>query len=276
MLCILNGLGIATERGFPLLAKQRFSTWYKNYDKVSREQKVVLFIDTFTEFHTPEVGIAATKVLTALGYEVIVFSQECCGRPLISKGLLSQAKKRAEKLVKGLAPFAQQKTSIIGLEPSCILTIKDDFQGLLGVEHSTLKAISQVTLTLDEFLASHIKNGFLPLVFNQKNQNILVHGHCHQKALIGTEPTLATLRALPDAVVAEIPSGCCGVAGSFGYEREHYDLSMKIGELRLLPAIRKSSTNTLIVANGFSCRHQISHGTKRHSLHLAEVIAQAL
>ena len=273
---ILNRLGVAAKRQLPLLAKQRFSTWYKKHGKKSKGKKVVLFSDTFTEFHAPEIGIATIKILTCLGYEVIVFSQECCGRPLISKGLLPQAKKRAEKLVQKLVPFALQQIPIIGLEPSCILTIKDDFHGLLGVEHSSLQAVSQVAITLDEFLASHIKNGSLPLVFNQKKQNFLVHGHCHQKALIGTGPTLAALRAIPEAVVTEIPSGCCGMAGSFGYEEEHYDLSMKIGELRLLPAVRQSALDTLIVANGFSCRHQIAHGTKRSSLHLAEAIAQAL
>lgn len=270
---ILNRLGVSAKRQLPLLAKQRFSAWYKKYGSKSRGKEVVLFSDTFTEFHTPEIGMATIKILTSLGYEVIVISQECCGRPLISKGLLLQAKKRAEKLVQKLAHFAHQKIPIIGLEPSCILTIKDDFHGLLGANHASLKMVSQAALTLDEFLASHIKNGSLPLVFNQKKQKFLVHGHCHQKALVGTEPTLATLRAIPGAEVSEISSGCCGMAGSFGYEEEHYDLSIKIGELRLFPAVRESSLDTLIVANGFSCRHQITHGTQRSSLHLAEAIA---
>ena len=260
-------MGIASERTLPPLSKERFSRWYRRQDAMKSDKKVVLFSDTFTEFHSPEIGQAAVRVLNALGYEVIVFAKECCGRPLISKGMLKQAQKKAANLVKGLAPFIKQNIPIIGLEPSCLLTMRDDFQGLL--QDSSL---THAALTFDEFIASHVKDGVLPLSLNPPEQKILVHGHCHQKALVGMEPTLAVLRAIPRASVKEIPSGCCGMAGAFGYEAEHYEISMKIGELHLLPAIRKSDAATLIVANGFSCRHQIAHGTNRIPMHLAEVL----
>lgn len=277
---ILAWLGIASQRELPQLAVERFSVWFKKNAIHLDRKKAVLFNDTYTEFLHPKIGIAAYKVLSALGYDVILVSGKCCGRPLISKGLLRQAKDKARRLVTELAPFAQMKYPIIGLEPSCLFAIKDDFKGLIGSADARLSTelatVIGVCTTFDEFLCSHIENNKLPLTLNAAKTKVLVHGHCHQKALIGINATMTALKAVPAFDVQEIASGCCGLAGSFGYEKEHYDISMKIGNLHLLPAVREASPNTLIVANGTSCRSQILHGTERHSLHLAEAIANHL
>lgn len=268
-------LGIAPQRSLPKLAKERFSTWYAKHEMLKSDKQVVLLNDTFTEFHHPEVGQAAVKILEALGYAVIVPKWECCGRPAFSKGFLPQAKQQAMTLVNMLKTYADQNIAIIGLEPSCLLTIKDDYSSLVDKSH--VESIVQASITIDEFLNSHLVNGiFDHLHLEPINHPIKLHGHCHQKALVGTKATLNVLRAIPGANVIEIDSGCCGLAGSFGYEVEHYDISMKIGELKLFPSIRQSSEATLIVADGFSCRSQIEHGTSRRAYHLVEILAKQL
>lgn len=278
----LNLFGITKQRDLPLLAQKRFSVWYEQnkVDPLKSDQskkQVVLYNDTYTEFNSPEIGKSALKVLTALGYEVIVPKWHCCGRPAISKGFLPEAQKMAELVVSSLLPYAQKGLQIIGLEPSCLFAIKDDYMGLLGKsKREDAAIISAACISLDDFLFSHLSAGKLPLQFKEEAYAILLHGHCHQKALVGMKNTVAVLKAIPGFQVAEIDSGCCGLAGSFGYEKEHYAISMKIGELRLFPAIRKSLPTAVIVANGISCRSQIQHGTARPSKHLAEVIAEAL
>lgn len=273
---LLSYIGIAPERQLPPLARERFSSWFAKHIPLKTGKPVILYNDTFTEFHHPEVGQAAVKVLEALGYVVTLLPWTCCGRPALSKGFLEEAKNMAEELIRKLQPHAAAGTPIIGLEPSCLLTIKDDFAALVGKKgdlHNVIKAC----ITFDEFLNNHLKEGLFPsLAFKQQDRSVLLHGHCHQKALVGTRPTLNVLRAIPGLKVCEIDSGCCGLAGSFGYEKEHYGLSMKIGELRLFPAIRGSDEETWIVADGFSCRSQITHGTQRVALHLAEVMARSL
>lgn len=274
---LLRLLGITSKRTLPTLAKDRFSSWFARHRQEKHSQKqVVLLNDTFTEFNAPEIGQAAVKVLEALGYEVIVPAWQCCGRPALSKGLLEYAKKQSQSLVEALLPYAQKGLPILGLEPSCLLTLKDDTHGLLGYDHHAAAAVSNACVTFAEFLYTHIKEGTLPLPFKKQTGSVNVHGHCHQKALVGMKPTMEVLRAIPGLQVTEIDSGCCGMAGSFGYEKEHYSLSMKIAELRLLPAIRKAAKETLVVADGFSCRSQIEHGSGRRALHLAEAIAQFL
>jgi FAD/FMN-containing dehydrogenase/Fe-S oxidoreductase len=264
---VLEWVGIAKERNLPRLSKQRFSAWFKNYkQKINGEKKqVVLFNDTYNEFNEPHIGMSAVKVLNHLGFEVIVPSFTCCGKPMISKGLLKEAKSLASKLLDQLAPFAEANIPIIGLEPSFLFAIKDDFQGLLGSE---IKKITSHLTTFDEFMALHLpKSESLP-------KTVLVHGHCHQKASIGTKPTLEALKKFKSLDVKEIDSGCCGMAGSFGYEKEHYALSMKIGGLKLFPAVLAAGDDTVIVANGTSCRSQILQGTKRHAKHLAEALCE--
>lgn len=267
---ILKLMGLS-DRPLPPLAQQRFSEWVHSHNPSPApspgQKQVVLFNDTYTEFLEPQIGIAAVQVLERLGYSVIVPPLHCCGRPMISKGFLRHAKEQASALLKTLMPYVQKGIPIVGLEPSCILTLVDDFTGLLGPKADSL---AKACVTFDAFVAAH-----MPLPLKPYPHKILVHGHCHQKALVGMQPTLALLRAIPEADVDEIPSGCCGMAGSFGHESEHAAFSVKIGELVLLPAIRKSP-EALIVANGLSCRSQISYGTGRQPLHIAELICKVL
>lgn len=274
----LDFIGITTERSLPSLAPITFSEWLKSYkQEPSGSKKVVLFNDTFTEFNVPDIGIAAMKLLNALGYEVIVPSWSCCGRTLISKGFLKQARSQAEETLGILMPFIKNKIPLISLEPSCFSTIKDDYIGLLPKEKMELaRAASSMCFTLDEFLANHLESNGWNLKLIEKKQKVKVHGHCHQKALIGMEATMKVLRSLPGFEVSEIVSGCCGMAGSFGYEKEHYGISMKIGDLKLFPAVRTSAEDTLFIANGTSCRHQILDGTGRHAVHLAEALLSRL
>lgn len=273
---IMSWLGIAPERELPALALERFSQWLaKNPQSMTHGKAVVLYNDTYTEYNEPEIGIAAVKVLNALGYDVIVPSWRCCGRPMISKGMLKQAREAATSVVEQLQPHLEKGLPIIGLEPSCILTIKSDFRDLLGANHASMPLLKGCT-TFDEFVAGHLVEGRLPLQFKELQGNVLLHGHCHQKSLVGTKPTLAVLRAVPGFTVSEIDSGCCGMAGSFGYEKEHYAFSMKIGELKLFPAVRSAKLGTWIVADGISCRSQIAQGTKIKAQHLAVVLAQAI
>lgn len=271
-----NKIGIAPERSLPKLALQPFSYWLK-MRKSPRLAKppVVLFNDTYTEFFNPEIGQAAVAVLEALGYNVIVPAWQCCGRTAMSKGLLPEAQQMGNRIINTLLPFAENGIPIVGLEPSCILTIKDDYLALLPKRKEAVETVTNRCKTFDEFVADHLKNEQLPLNLVKSEKQVLLHGHCHQKALVGTAATMRVLKALPGFTVNEIPSGCCGMAGSFGYEAEHYPMSMQIAELKLMPAIRKAP-DAFIIADGFSCRCQIDHSTTRKALHLAEIISDAL
>jgi FAD/FMN-containing dehydrogenase/Fe-S oxidoreductase len=268
---MLKWVGITTHRDLPTLTPQRFSKWFKSYAQVvnglDSKKQVVLFNDTYNEFNEPFIGISAVKVLNHLGFHVVVPDWSCCGRPMISKGLLKQAKDKALKVLNLLAPYANAGLPIVGLEPSCILTIIDDFEGLIG---SDAKKIINASVTFDEFVYNHlVKNPGIAI--NLSKKTVYVHGHCHQKSLVGMKPTLEVLKML-GSDVKEIDSGCCGMAGSFGYEKEHYNFSMEIGNLKLFPALRKAQVEDTILANGISCRSQISHGTKRQAKHLAEIL----
>jgi Fe-S oxidoreductase len=276
----LEWIGISPKRSLPLLTVQPFSSWFAKYTQlVDSDQNIILLNDTFTEYHHPEIGQAAVKLLNECGYRVILNRYSCCGRPALSKGLLPTAKKQAQHLIQRLWPYAQYGIPIVGLEPSCLLTLRDDYVGLIqakGEDEKQLKQILSQCWTLDEFLAQLIDKGEFKARFQTKERSVKVHGHCYQKALVGMKPTLKVLQAVPGFRVEEIPSGCCGMAGSFGYEKEHEAISMKIGELRLFPAIRESGQEEWIIASGMSCRHQIKDGTDRQALHLAEALARHL
>lgn len=260
---ILEWIGIAWQRSLPDAADQRFSAWFKNYIQPASTREVALFLDTFTEFNEPSIGISTVKVLNALGYQVTLIPYSCCGRPMISKGMLKEAKKQAEILYERLEPFVKRSIPIITLEPSCLSALIDDYQGLIG------KTIA--SLSIAEFLT---KEALPKELWRTEPITVKFHGHCHQKALIGVKPSLTIMQRLPGVSVTDIPSGCCGVAGSFGYEKEHYDLSMKIGELILLPAVREGDAT--IVADGTSCRHQIEHGAQVRALHIVEFMESRL
>jgi FAD/FMN-containing dehydrogenase/Fe-S oxidoreductase len=267
--------GIDRRRPLPRFAGETFESWFKKHQAEGDESKgeVVLFNDTFTNYNTPAVAIAATRFLENSGYHVVLAEKKCCGRPMISKGMLSQAKENAAWNVEKLAPYAEKGTAIIGLEPSCLLTLRDEY--LEFVRTSAAKKVAENSFMFEEFVMREHKEGKLTLNGNGNGNKALLHGHCHQKALIGTVPTIAMLRAA-GYEVSEVDSGCCGMAGSFGFEKEHYDLSTKIGNRRLIPAVKAAGPDVEIVAAGISCRQQIDHLAGRKAKHPAELLWKAL
>lgn len=273
---LLESIGITSHRDLPKLAQQRFSTWFKEQQQSKKTKKIALFNDTYMEFNQPEIGRAAYIVLEKMGYEIVLVDGICCGRPLISKGFLKEAQKNAGEVIEKLYVLAKEDITIVGIEPSCVSAIMDDFKGLLGKTKwiEKYEVVFNHFVSIDVFLQSLIANGKFPFVV-ERGLKALVHTHCHQKALEGSLSTLAVLRAA-GFNVHEIDSGCCGVAGSFGYEKEHYDISVKIGNLRLIPAIKRAAEDTLLVASGMSCRSQICHGSGRQAVHLIEAIASVL
>ncbi|MHB8625368.1 MAG: FAD-binding and (Fe-S)-binding domain-containing protein [Aggregatilineales bacterium] len=270
-------MGIATQRQMPLLARQTFRGWYFNRHaapEMDHRPEVVLFDDTFLNYNTPSIGRATVNILEAVGFRVVLVNKRCCGRPAISKGLLDAAKSMARHNLAMLAPYAHRGVPIVGCEPSCVSALTDDYRDLLPGPDA--EAVAAATRGIEPFIVELAEAGKLNLAFDKHPRRILFHAHCHQKALTGSAPTQRFLSLIPNATVSEIQSGCCGVAGSFGYEAEHYDLSIKIGEDRLLPAIREAAPETIIAAAGTSCREQIEHNTARALLHPVEVFAAAL
>ncbi|MEZ4703280.1 MAG: FAD-linked oxidase C-terminal domain-containing protein [Rhodothermales bacterium] len=269
-------LGISKKRTLPAFARQPFTTWFKQHKpaRPANRGQVVLFNDTFNTYNSPEVAVAATEVLEAAGFEVILPGHRCCGRPMISKGLVNEARAAARETVDRLAPFAERGLPIVGLEPSCLLSLKDEYLILLPGD-AKARAVADRAVMFEVFIAGLAAEGKLEGVFKTDARKALLHGHCHQKALVGTDPSKKTLSAA-GCSVEEVDSGCCGMAGSFGYEAEHYDISMQMAERRLLPAVRAAAPDTVVVAAGFSCRHQIKDGAGREALHPAQVLRQAL
>ncbi len=267
-------IGFSQNRPIPKFASQPFTAWFKKRaKKTGRKGKVVLFNDTFNTYNYPHVSIAATELLEAAGFEVVLPGHYCCGRPMISKGLVEKARAAARGCVEKLSPFAEQGIPIVGLEPSCLLTLRDELLCLLPDEPRT-QAIAENAYLFEEFIAKLADEGSLDLDFQDATRKVLLHGHCHQKALVGTESSKRTLGAA-GCEVEEVDSGCCGMAGSFGYEAEHYETSCAMGERRLLPAVRAAEPDTTIVAAGVSCRQQIKQGTGRQALHPAQVLHEA-
>jgi FAD/FMN-containing dehydrogenase/Fe-S oxidoreductase len=284
-------LRIAPEHTLPKFAKQTFMSRleirdWQNQSPISNLlisnpqsplQRVVLFADTFTRYNHPEIGIAAVEVLEHSGYEVVIPEWQCCGRSLISQGQPKAARELAEFNIRTLAPYARQGLPIVGLEPSCISALKDDYLDLIPSEDA--KAVAKQTMSIEEFLISNFRFQIDELRDQSKIQNlkskILFHGHCHQKALWGTQASKAVLMRA-GYEVKEIESTCCGMAGAFGYEAEHAALSKQIGELALLPAVRAAPKEALIVAPGTSCRSQIEELTGRKAWHPIEILAKTL
>ena len=274
---IMTIFGLDLRRELPTFAVEKFSKWFKKNQPGLRKtyrDRVLLFVDTFTEFNYPEVGIAAIEILDRLNCKIAISPYHCCGRPLISKGFLKQAKAKASTNIKRLTPYVQNGYRIIGLEPSCILTLKDEYPALIN--NNKAKDLARASSTIDVYLDELINKGAFDLSFRSEAGRVKLHGHCHQKAIEGVEPSLNILKAIPGLSSEAINSGCCGMAGSFGYEQEHYDFSLQIAETRLFPAIRACDDNTIIVANGISCRQQIKHGTNRDAQHLVSLLANRL
>ena len=272
-------IGFAPRRSMPELSDQTVTSWLKtSFNSTKRKRAVYFFIDEFTNYNDGAIGRKAIQLLDRLGYEVRTVSHPESGRSFLSKGLLKPAIQLAKKNVEIFYPLIHQETPLIGLEPSTILTFRDEYIGLLrGEEQQRAISLSKHVYTIEEFLAGAIDRGEIQKAsFKPNEQTIKLHGHCHQKALSSMTPTKKLLSFLPGRKVQLIPSGCCGMAGSFGYEKEHYDVSMHIGELVLFPAIRESDESILIAAPGTSCRHQIKDGTGRKALHPVEIFFDAL
>ena len=269
-------LQIAPQRTLPKISRRRFSAGFPSVNGRSSRRSVVLFLDTFTEFNQPEVGDAAVKVLNAAGFDVsLVPDQVCCGRPMISKGLLDRAKMNAERNVRALAPYLQNGVRIIGLEPSCISALRGEYPELLP-RNSDASRLAEAAVLIEEFLAEESALDAVP--FKSGGERIVLHNHCHSKSLVGSEPALRMLEAT-GREVEEIPSGCCGMAGSFGYEAEHYEMSQQMGELVLFPAIREAHSrneSAFFVAPGTSCRAQIQHATAIEPQHPIQLLAELI
>jgi len=221
------------------------------------------------------IGKAAIQILEAGGYKVITLPEKkCCGRPAVSKGLLDEAARLARHNLALLVPYAERGIPIVGCEPSCMAMLVDDYADLVPGPES--QAVAQMAMPIEKFLVQELAAGWLNLPLDDTPRRVLFHGHCQQKALFGTADTLAMLEMIPNCQVEQIESGCCGMAGSFGYEHEHYDLSIQLAEMSLAPAVRAAPPETIICAAGTSCRQQIKDTTGRRALHPIEVLAQAL
>jgi FAD/FMN-containing dehydrogenase/Fe-S oxidoreductase len=271
-------LGIDHRRPLPKPARETLMKWFARspQPKGSAATKVIVLADSFTSFTEPAVGQAAIELLRLSGYEVELESSVCCGRPQLSKGLLDEARKTAGALVDRLAAAAASGTRIVGWEPSCILTLGDDHHSLFPNDPRVATIAAQSGL-VDELLLDAIRDGRLRLDEHSplEGKRVVFHGHCHQKALVGTTSTMSLLRAIPGIDAVELETGCCGMAGSFGYEAKHYDLSMTIGGDRLFPAVNDEPATTTICATGTSCRQQIADGTDRTALHPLQLLRLA-
>ena len=288
---IMKQVGVTDKRPFPHFASQTFKSWWRRHDGrrttddgqrttndrnassvAGRPSSVVLFADTFANYNHPHVAQKAVQLLEAAGYHVIVPDCKCCGRTLVSQGQPGEVVPLAKHNIKTLAPLAKQGLPILGLEPSCIAMFKDDYLDMLPGDDT--KAVADAFIGVEEFLAREAASGERGFKLSMRfpnNADVLVHGHCHQKAGWGTQDMKAAM-TMAGYKVKEIDSTCCGMAGAFGYESEHFDVSQKVGELSVLPAVRGASAETLIVAPGTSCREQIEQLGGRTPLHPVELL----
>ncbi|PKP18087.1 MAG: FAD-binding oxidoreductase, partial [Bacteroidetes bacterium HGW-Bacteroidetes-22] len=275
-------LKFAPDRSMPLLYKTTLNKWYRKHktDVGSGTDKktVYLFADEFTNYNDTKIGIVAIMLLERLGYKVIIPGSVESGRTFISKGLLRKAKKIAIKNVTLLKDVVTPEKPLIGIEPSAILSFRDEYPELVSKDLIVAsRTLAKSVFTIEEFLSQEFAKGCISNdLFTKEAVKIKLHGHCQQKAVASTQPTVAFLQIPENYQVVEIPSGCCGMAGSFGFEKEHYDLSMKVGELVLFPTVRNMGENEIIAAPGTSCRHQIKDGTGRSAFHPVEIIYNAL
>ncbi len=280
----LPGLALLSQWLFGLSAKRPLPRWrrdrFQPADAAGEGREVVLLVDTFNSCFESENARAAQKVLQAAGYRVAAPAAGdsrplCCGRTFLSSGLVDEAKTEARRMFKALRPFVERGVPIVGLEPSCLLSLRDEYL-VMGLGSEAEKLADSAVL-FEEFLAAEHEAGRLALKLKPLAQKLaLVHGHCHQKSFAVMPALNKTLALVPELEIEVIDSSCCGMAGSFGYEAEHYRYSMDMAELSLLPAVRAADEDSLIVANGVSCRGQIGHGASREALHVARVLEMAL
>ena len=263
-------IGFHRHRKLPKYAPTVFSSWFKKY-YVSPSNpigQVALFADTYLNYHEPAIGIAAVRLLDHLGFEVLLAEVGCCQRPGISHGFLREARPKATAVFKQLQAFSNQSIPIVVCEPSCSSALLDDIPDLMS--DSNLSAVPKFIVPLDKFVAEQLSRSPVPL--GAKSKKIFIHGHCHHKALVGLKHVQSIFQLIPDIQTDIIPSGCCGMAGSFGYEKEHYALSKKIANQVLIPAIGQIPSDAMIIADGFSCRHQIKQFSGREAVHWIEAI----
>ena len=273
-------MGVAPQRSLPKLSKTTLKDYYeKNKTRLEPQdsiKSVYFFNDEFTNYLDAEIGIDALELLSKLNYNVIFVDHEESGRAHISKGFLEEAKEMANKNVAIFSELVSEDAPLIGLEPSAVLTFRDEYLRLAD-DRKKASDLSKNSFIIEEFLKKEIALGNIKKEqFTSEEKNIKIHGHCHQKALSNTAVTFDILNLPENYKVTIIPSGCCGMAGSFGYEKEHYEVSMAVGEQTLFPAVRKAPEETIISANGTSCRHQIYDGTKRQAQHPVSILLNAL
>jgi Fe-S oxidoreductase len=273
-----RAIDLHPRRSLPRFASPTFTAWFAHRTRSEqarpgRRGHVVLFPDTFTIFNYPSVGIAAVHVLEAAGFAVQLAERVCCGRPMLSQGLVEDARRQAAKAVDRLYPLAAQGLPILVCEPSCAAAFYEEYPDLLPRDPRMAAVARQVRL-IDDWLAEQAARG-VTLPLRTLPRQVLFHGHCHQKATTGTAGSLAALRAVPGLQASQIDAGCCGMAGAFGYTTDHYAVSEAIARDRLVPAI-EAAPDALICADGASCRQQIEHFTGRPAWHVVEVLAQAL
>jgi Fe-S oxidoreductase len=259
--------GIDPRRSLPRVANSTFSRRFPELPQGAGPAEVAVFNDTWNEFQRPEVGEAAVRLFAAAGARIHLPEVVCCGRPMLSEGLVDEARENARRNLDLLMPLVERDVPLVGLEPSCILTLRDDYRKLLP-DDERVEKLAAATRLFEEAMLDLDRE--LPL---KEGSPVLLHGHCHQKALVGTGPTERLLGLAADVEVVD--SGCCGMAGLFGYEKGHYEVSMKMGERRLFPAVRGAGER-VVVAPGTSCREQILDGTQRRAMHPAEYLALLL
>ncbi|MCC9018965.1 FAD-binding and (Fe-S)-binding domain-containing protein [Flavobacterium lipolyticum] len=276
---VKKSMGIALERQVPLLAKKTFQKWYENHKPQQNNfpnGQVYLFNDEFTNYYDVNIGIDAFELLTKLGYEVLIVDHEESGRTYLSKGFLEEAKKIADTNVTIFKDLVSAKAPLIGIEPSAILTFRDEYLRLATNKEAAEK-VAKNAFTIEEFFKREIVDGKITAdSFSAEKKEIKIHGHCHQKSLSSVEATFAMLNLPMNNVVTIYNSGCCGMAGSFGYEKEHYQVSMQMGEDTLFPKVRATAQEVKIAAAGTSCRHQIYDGTSREAQHPVSILRNCL
>jgi Fe-S oxidoreductase len=274
--------GFASKRSIPLIYKTTLRKWTrKNLSKINPENpigSVCLFIDEFSDFNDTETGIATVLLLTSLNYKVVTARHKVSARTFLSKGLIRTARETIRKNIKALSGIISDEVPLVGIEPSAILGFRDEYPELAGYDlKESAEKIAINSFMVDEFIAKEFRARRIDRnSFVDTKANILLHAHCQQKAVASSASTIEMLSIPVNYSVKEIPSGCCGMAGSFGYEKEHFELSNQVGELILFPEVRKSDSKTIISAPGTSCRHHIKDGTGRVALHPAVVLYNAL
>ena len=271
-------LGIDQRRTLPRWVSKPLASRWRDRSARSTGERVLLFNDTFTNYFHPEIGLAAAEVLERAGIGVDLGPTACCGRPLISQGLLAEARERGARSVRRLREAASHGKKIVVLEPSCLSALKDDIPALLrGAEQEEARQIADACMLFEEFLEDAISTGRAELPLGSDGPTrVALHGHCHQKSLGLVSPALSLMGRIPGTSVTDLDAGCCGMAGSFGYGRDHFDVSRTIGERRLLPTARDLEPDAVLVASGVSCRHQVRDFTGVRALHPAELLASVM